>query len=174
MDLATFRLEKDRFMKTHAQSPLPSEQRRTFTGLDYYPENPDLCFDVTITPDPEQPIEDIATSTGDIRSFQRAGSFQFTVKGEQYRLYVYYDPQGDYEYIPFTDQTTGKETYGAGRYIEPERLPDGKYRIDFNRAYNPFCAYSPSWSCPIPPRENHVDVRIEAGEKEYRVPSTEC
>ena len=69
--------------------------------------------------------------------------------------------------ILFTDRTTGKETYGAGRYLDLEPPQDGLYTVDFNRAYNPFCAYTGVYNCPIPPPENHLPVAIRAGEKTY-------
>ncbi len=68
-------------------------------------------------------------------------------------------------FLPFVDSQAGKGTYGAGRYLDPEQLPNGKFLIDFNLAYNPYCAYNENWNCPIPPTENKLDVPIRAGEK---------
>ena len=73
---------------------------------------------------------------------------------------------GDF-FLPFVDATAPDETYGAGRYLDIEPIGDGKFLIDFNYAYNPYCAYNDKWSCPIPPKENRLKVRIEAGEKKY-------
>ena len=75
--------------------------------------------------------------------------------------------------MPFVDALAGRETYGAGRYVEPERLDDGKLLVDFNQAYNPYCAYNANWSCPLPPRENRLQVPIRAGEKIYSQESSE-
>lgn len=167
MDLATFRREKDRFMKTHPQAPLTSQQQKTFQGLNYFPENPALRFETALIPDPQRPQLQMATSTGADRTFRRIGSFAFTVAGIQQRLFIYQDEDGGDYFLPFMDETTGKETYGAGRYVEVEPLPGNRLRVDFNMAYNPYCAYNESWSCPIPPLENTVAARIEAGEKVY-------
>ncbi len=167
MDLAVFRREKDRFMKTHPQSPLTPEQKKTFAGLSYFPENPALRFEVTITPDPEKPVVEMITSTGAQRTYRRSGWFQFTIGNQQHRLYVYQDEEGGDYFLPFVDATSGKETYGAGRYLELEPLAKGKFRVDFNMAYNPYCAYNEQWSCPIPPFENRVAAPIEAGEKVF-------
>ena len=167
MDLATFRHEKDRFMKSHPQSPLTAQQKRDFSGLKYYPENPALRFEVAVTPDPEKPSVVMATSTGDEQHYVREGFFRFTVDGREQTLYVYRAEGGGDYFLPFVDQTSGNETYGAGRYLEVEPLPDGKLEIDFNLAYNPYCAYNENWSCPIPPRENRITARIEAGEKAF-------
>ena len=71
-------------------------------------------------------------------------------------------------FLPFADATSGVETYGAGRYLEPEALPDGRMSVDFNYAYNPYCAYNERWSCPITPAENRIDVPIRGGERIFR------
>jgi uncharacterized protein (DUF1684 family) len=81
-------------------------------------------------------------------------------------LQVYADGYGGY-FLPFADATSPQETYGAGRYLEPEEVSPGILHVDFNLAYNPFCAYNERWSCPIPPHENRLKVRIEAGEKKF-------
>ena len=108
MDLAEFRAEKDRFMKTHPQSPLTPQQKRSFTGLKYYPENLDLRFDVSITPDPEQPTLEMATSSGESRPYIRAGSFQFPIRGKTYQLYVYRDEGGGDYFLPFGARASGR------------------------------------------------------------------
>ena len=73
-----------------------------------------------------------------------------------------------FTFIPFVDAQAGKETYGAGRYLDPEVLPDGRLVLDFNLAYNPYCAYNERYSCPIPPAENRLEAVIQAGEKSYK------
>lgn len=173
MDLETFRREKDQFMKSHPHSPLTPEQQKEFTSLNYFPENPALCFDVTLTPDPDRPIVAIETSGGAGRFYRRAGSVIVLIDGTPCQLVIYLPEQGEGYFLPFTDETTGQETYSGGRYIEPAPLPDGSLHIDFNLAYNPYCAYNDRWSCAIPPRMNKIAARIEAGEKGYAVLSTE-
>jgi uncharacterized protein (DUF1684 family) len=90
------------------------------------------------------------------------------VDGQEAALTIYRDDEGEY-FLPFADALAGHETYGAGRYLEPLDLEDGKVRVDFNYAYNPYCAYNEGWSCPLTPRENRLKVPIRAGEKVYHV-----
>jgi uncharacterized protein (DUF1684 family) len=87
------------------------------------------------------------------------------VEGQPVELTLYKDSHGFF--LPFVDSLAGKETYGAGRYLEPEALGEGKFLVDFNLAYNPWCAYSPMYSCPLPPDENRLTVPIRAGEKDF-------
>lgn len=167
-ELTDFRKAKDVFFKTDDQSPLSREQRKTFTGLRYFPENPNLRFEVSLekTAAPERVA--VATSTGDEQEFWHVGQIQFAVQGQKAALQVYQSTRGGDYFIPFVDATAPEETYGAGRYLEPEELPEGRLRVDFNRSYNPYCAYNDQWSCPLPPHENRLKVRLEAGEMKFR------
>jgi hypothetical protein len=105
------------------------------------------------------------TSTGDVVTYERFGRFQFTVDDQSAELTIY-TSDGEY-FLPFTDALAGKETYGAGRYLEPHPLGNGMFLIDFNYAYNPYCAYNARWSCPLTPFENRLKVSIRAGEKNF-------
>ena len=107
------------------------------------------------------------TSTGSVSEYAKYGHVSFDVNGAIATLQVYQDPEGGDFFLPFVDATAPADTYGAGRYLDIEPSGAGKFLIDFNYAYNPYCAYNDKWSCPIPPRENRVKVRIEAGEKKY-------
>jgi len=113
----------------------------------------------------------LATNTGEIRRGLRYGYFDFQVSGQTCRLQVYRleDASGSVPslFIPFRDATSGVETYASGRYIDLQENTSGKYELDFNRAYNPYCAYNSEFSCPIPPVENTLGVAIRAGEKKY-------
>lgn len=160
--LLAMRHEKDTFFKTSAYSPLTPEQQAEFDGLRYYDPNPDLDLTVTVTPFAEQDTLVMQTNTGDTQTYRRYGSFTFMVDGQQATLTIYAAPHG--YFLPFTDANAGVETYGAGRYLEPEPLGGGTFHVDFNQAYNPYCAYSPYYSCPIPPAENRLAVAIRAGE----------
>ena len=162
-ELDDFRSEKDRFMATDLQSPLQAEQKRTFKGLQYFPENPGLRLEVTIEPLAEQNIIQMQTSTGDIQEYVRYGKFKFMVDGQEAELTIYADSNG--YFLPFVDAQAGKETYPAGRYLEPIDLGKRKFLIDFNYAYNPYCAYNDYWSCPLTPFENRLKSPIRAGEK---------
>jgi hypothetical protein len=164
-DLTEFRARKDDFFKNDRRSPLTREQRRAFAGLVYFPENPALRFLTTLETYPEPEQVTMVTSAGDVEDFLRVGSVRFSVDGLPQELQVYRSPGGGSLFLPFVDATAPEETYGAGRYLELEELPDGRLVLDFNYAYNPYCAYNEHWRCPIPPRENRLAVRIEAGEK---------
>jgi uncharacterized protein len=165
-ELDEFRAQKDAFFKTHAQSPLTPEQQQAFEGLHYFPENPALRLVVPVEACADQEAIVMQTSTGDVREYIRYGRLQFSVDGQAVELTLYVD--GDAYFLPFADALAGEETYGAGRYLEPEPAGDGQFVIDFNLAYNPYCAYNDDWSCPITPRENRLAVPIRAGEKTYQ------
>ncbi len=155
--------EKDNFFKLNPQSPLTPEQRQKFNHLTYYPENPELDLQVRVEVFAEQATIPVQTTTGTTQHFKRYGEFTFNVDGETARLTIY---EASYGYfLPFVDSGAGTETYSAGRYLEPERLGDNLFRIDFNHAYNPYCAYSPQWTCPITPAENRLKLPVHAGEK---------
>ncbi len=167
-ELTEFRAQKDEFFRDDPQSPLTKEQRKSFAGLVYFPENPELRIVTKLEPyeDPE-PVT-LTTSTGDVEDFVRVGRVRFSVDGQTQELQVYQDSQGGELFLPFADATSGAETYGAGRYVELEKSPDGQIVLDFNYAYNPYCAYNEYWRCPIPPRENRLKARLEAGEKKFK------
>ncbi len=162
-ELDRFRAQKDEFFAAHPQSPLTPEQQQTFHGLSYFPENPALRLEVMLEEFPEKDEIRMQTSTGDIRAYTRYGRFQFMVDGEPAALTVYADEHGFF--LPFVDALAGKETYGAGRYLEPRPLGNGRFLVDFNLAYNPYCAYNEQWSCPVTPAENRLRVPIRAGER---------
>ena len=161
--LDTFRSQKDEFFRVHPQSPLTPGQQADFQGLSYFPENPDLRIEAEVQPFSEQDEIVMQTSTGDTRSYRRYGRLQFTVDGQPAGLTLYADEHGFF--LPFVDALAGKETYGAGRYLEPRPLDDGTFLVDFNLAYNPYCAYNEQWSCPLTPFEKRLSVPIRAGEK---------
>jgi uncharacterized protein (DUF1684 family) len=163
--LDVFRREKDDFFRHDPNSPLTPEQRLGFTGLRYFPENPALRLTVDVEPFAEAETIRMQTSTGDVQTYERYGRFTFEVDGRPAALTVY-RVDGSY-FLPFVDALAGGETYGAGRYLEPEELPDGRLEVDFNYAYNPYCAYNENWSCPIPPAENRLKVPIRAGEMTF-------
>jgi uncharacterized protein (DUF1684 family) len=158
-----FRSEKDDFFVHSPQSPLDQEQQRAFQGLRYFPENPALRIEVPVEVFPTQEIISIQTTGGVPQSYRRYGRFKFNVGSENAELTLYASEDG--YFLPFVDSMAGKETYPAGRYIEVEKLAKGKFLVDFNLAYNPYCAYNDQWSCPLTPAENRLKVPIRAGEK---------
>jgi uncharacterized protein (DUF1684 family) len=164
------RLNKDDYFKRAPKSPIPDDERAAFGGLHYYAVNDELRFELlTLGPVPENLEEElhVQTSDGAVKHGRRAGTFEFTVAGVDYQL-VALQLEGsptDQLFVPFRDGTNDDDTYEAGRYLDLAAQDDGTYDLDFNLAYAPFCAYSPSYSCPLPPRENWLSVRLEAGER---------
>lgn len=164
-ELTDFRAEKDEFFGRHPQSPLTPDQRRGFVGLQYFPENDALRLEVQAEPLFDQQPMQMQTSTGGVQMYVRHAHFKFQVDGQEAELTIYQSENG--YFLPFVDSLAGKETYPAGRYLEPESLPGNRFLVDFNLAYNPYCAYNEMWSCPITPAENRLKVPIRAGEKLY-------
>jgi uncharacterized protein (DUF1684 family) len=164
--LQGFRERKDAFFKEHESSPLTAEQKETFEHLSYFPANPDLSLIVELDRDGEGIGEEITVGTmsGEAKQYVRVGRFTFEVDGEQATLSVFQDKITGKFFLPFRDTTAGEETYSVGRYLDPKARPDGRLVIDFNMAYNPYCAYNMGWSCTIPPMENRINVPIRAGE----------
>jgi uncharacterized protein (DUF1684 family) len=156
------RREKDEFFRTHPMSPLSPEQQEKFTQLRYYPYNAALDLRLPLEVFQTQDVITVETSSGEERRYRRLGEIRFAVGDEEARLTVYETPHG--LFLPFVDAGINVETYGAGRYLEPEELDDGSLHIDFNQAYNPYCAYSEGYSCPLTPQENRLNVSICAGE----------
>ena len=161
-----FRAQKDEFFEFDPHSPLTPDQKESFFGLKYFPVREDLRFDLEIEKFDSPNTIEMQTSTGDLRPFTRYGRIQFWVDGERTSLTVFASEHGFF--IPFVDSQGGKETYGAGRYLDPELNDDGTLNVDFNLAYNPYCAYNDLYSCPIPPVENRLSVAIKAGEMNYK------
>lgn len=165
-----FRLDKDEFFKTMPASPIPDAERSGFEGLPYYPVDERLVFDdLRLEPyTGDEPSNfQIPTSDGKLRPARRAGILRFELDGAPRQLTAYTFDGGDGAslFVPFLDQTSGTETYGAGRYLDLEPEFDGTYSLDFNLAYHPSCVYDPQFSCPLTPAENRLPVRIEAGER---------
>jgi uncharacterized protein (DUF1684 family) len=164
-ELEEFRASKDEFFVRHPQSPLTSEQKQNFHGLNYFDENKDLQMEVHVDKFPEQKQIVIQTSTGQSQPYTRYGKFKFSVDGQEVELTLYSSDHGFF--LPFADSLAGEETYPAGRYLEPDPLPGDRFLVDFNMAYNPYCAYNEIWSCPLTPPENRLNVPIRAGEKMF-------
>ena len=165
-DLVKFRKQKDAFFKSDPHSPLSQEQQRAFEGLNYYPENLALRFDAEVEPFTDHMHVQMQTSTGDVQNYVKYGTFRFEVDDQPAVLTVYASEDGG-AFVPFADATSGPETYGAGRYLDLEHHGGNRFHVDFNLAYSPWCAYSPAFSCPIPPMENRLQVPIRAGEKNF-------
>jgi uncharacterized protein (DUF1684 family) len=168
--LAGYRHRRDHFFGSHPHSPLSEEQRARFRGLDYFPERPDLALTLPLDESDADIGDhlDLPTTDGRTKPFVRAGRIRFAVDGSDVTLTVLREADQGGLFIPFRDASAGTETYEFGRYLEPQVRPDGTLDVDFNYAYNPFCAYGEGWSCPIPPEENQLAVVIPAGERMFR------
>ncbi|MHA2365268.1 MAG: DUF1684 domain-containing protein, partial [Candidatus Hodarchaeales archaeon] len=167
------RQQKDEFFAKHQQSPLVLEDKEHFRGLNYFTINEELNFvriEINEFPSPNEEYI-MQTNTGAHQTYTKYGKVVFPVNGKKYELIVYTNPSigEDYYFIPFWDETVlTQETYGAGRYLELEKIEQNSFILDFNKAYNPYCAYSPHFSCPLTPPDNRLKVRIEAGEKTFK------
>jgi len=174
-EISAYRQKQDETFRDASKTPLESKDRKRFRGLDYFP--PDLTYRVKakFVPNENPVFFKMKTTTSRLPDYVKYGEVHFTIENRPYKLEVYQSPEiiqrpgyADYLFIPFTDLTNGETTYEGGRYLEM-RIPDSEEVIvDFNMAYNPYCAYSPKFSCPIPPEANHLDLAIPAGEKKYK------
>jgi uncharacterized protein (DUF1684 family) len=167
--LETYRANKDDYLRVNPNSPLPYEYRDLFEGLPYYEWNPNLVFTVEVRPADGAEVT-IATSDGTERTYRRAATVTLDIGGQEQTLALY-DTGHPGLFLPFRDGTSGRETYGGGRYVDLAPNEDGTVTIDFNLAYSPFCAYNDGYSCALPPAENWMTVPVEAGEKTWRKPS---
>lgn len=163
---AAFRAEKDEFLRDHPHSPIPHQERSDFGGLRYFEPNPALQLRLEPRPADGAPVR-VQTSDGQLREYHRAAIVEFAVGDETVSLTLLSQPGRPGYFLPFRDSTSGKGTYGAGRYLDLEEAEDGNVQVDFNLAYNPYCAYNEAYSCPLPPHENWLQVPIEAGEMDY-------
>ena len=172
-EIDDFREGKDRYFEGGQESPLTQEQQDRFLGLEHFLENPRLQFVLTVSEFPEDDKEAIqmATGAGETASHRRWGQLKFEVGGTPVVLTVYRGEDADVLFLPFTDATTGDESYADGCYLDLPATGDG-HLVDFNYAYNPYCAYNPPLELPDSPVENRLSVAIDAGEKTF--PDARC
>lgn len=170
--VAAFQQELNAEYRNSAQSPLPAEVRATFSGLPFFPVNYAACVEARFVRDSSQAAFAMPTSTTRRPLYRKYGELHFTMEGQARKLTVYQslDLQRkagyeDYLFVPFTDLTNGHGSYGGGRYLDLRfgQIRQGRLLLDFNRAYNPYCAYNSTYSCPVPPAENQLRVAIRAG-----------
>ncbi|AEV31450.1 Protein of unknown function (DUF1684) [Owenweeksia hongkongensis DSM 17368] len=166
-----WRKKQNAEFRDSTQSPLKDIDRKNFDSLAFYPINETFYIIASVTQTPDSVPFKMKTSTDRLADYRQWGIAHFEIDSQKFDLPVYQNLRllslpnyKDYLFIPFTDLTNGEETYGAGRYVEAT-LPEGDtLLIDFNKAYNPYCAYNDKYSCPIPPKENHLGIEIKAGE----------
>lgn len=164
------RLDKDRFLRTDRDSPVPPEQRAAFPGLPYFDIKPEYRVPAFLTElRGEAPvIIEMQQTNNETEKMRKVGALGFAIGAVQYTLTAFAnvdDRTMETLFVPFGDLTNGSDTYGGGRYMNLRRTPTGLYDLDFNQAFHPYCVYNPTWICPVPPRENRLPVAIPAGER---------
>jgi uncharacterized protein (DUF1684 family) len=162
--LAAERAAKDaQFM--HDDEPIPRDKKAQFLPLAYFPIDPEYHVVAALAPAPDQPSLMMPTSSGQMRKMIRLGTLEFTLKGQPMTLSAFTENDINRLFVPFSDLTSGTETYAAGRFMDLDRTGTNLYELDFNRAYIPYCYYNATFECPYPPAENRLKVPIRAGER---------
>lgn len=173
--IAAIRAAKDDSFKNDKDSPVPADKKAMLLPLAYFPIDENYAVPASLEPAPDRTRIQVPTSTGKIRDIERVGTLKFSLKGQSLRLTAFVEvdqPQANRLFVPFSDLTSGAETYPAGRYMELDPTPTGIYVVDFNVAYHPYCYYSPEFDCPFPPKENRLEVPVRAGEKMQKADSS--
>lgn len=166
------REEKDRFMRSSSESPF-KEIDAKFEGLKYF--EPDIRYkiDARLIPAKEKKLRTLATNDGLEKTYAVYGHAEFELDNETHSLLILeiidMGPHRGTLFLAFGDASSANETYGAGRYLDVKKPGGSSILLDFNKAYNPYCAYAEQFSCPLPPKENLLSVAIKAGEKTYYV-----
>lgn len=165
------RKENNEYMKNDPNSPFNKKGKVEFHSLNYYPVDKDFIFESKLY---ENEVKDTVTiygTKGEPRETVRWGYVLINYEGEEHKVHVYESTYDEKQYysIWFTDKTTGETTYEVGRYLSFDKVEDTGhvYTIDFNKAFNPYCAYTPTYSCAIPTKEDYIDIAIEAGEQKF-------
>lgn len=170
------KIEKERerqfkFIRFNIESPLTEEQKRTFTKLTFYEIDPSYKVKARLIPIENKKVREVPLTDGSKQRYIEHSYAEFELGGKTNKLLLLQamdEPDKRNFFLAFADNTSAGETYGGGRYLNVRQ--DGKTSItlDFNLAYNPYCAYNPDYACPIPPKENLLDIALEAGEKNYK------
>lgn len=163
------------YLQAFHQNPASPLSKKELKKVAFFAPDEAFLLACTFTPTPDAVPFEMPTYNGSTKTYAQYGIARFTLNGQEYQLNIYRMsgrtlPQyRDLLFVPFKDLSNGESTYGGGRYLDlrVQDIIDGNLVLDFNKTYNPYCAYSDGYSCPIPPDENHIEVRILAGEKEY-------
>jgi uncharacterized protein (DUF1684 family) len=164
------RAAKDEHMRSGEDSPF-GDEKKNFRGLNYFP--PDLKYRISakLIPIENKKMVVLSTSDGAEKKYLEYAFAEFVLNNTPCKLLILEITEGEYKgvlFLAFADETSAKETYGAGRYIDLKKIPGAtSITLDFNEAYNPYCAYSDNFSCPFPPKENILTTAVLAGEKKY-------
>jgi hypothetical protein len=164
--LKAFRDSRDRQFREE-KDPIPASRKDKLLPLPYFSADESYVVPAQLKLADQRPTVTMPTSTGTLRRYQRVGVLEFTLQNQTFSLGAFVEdgqPIVDL-FVPFVDTTSGQETYPAGRYLDLHPTATGFYTIDFNRAYNPYCAYNESYECPYPPPSNRLTIAIRAGEK---------
>lgn len=165
--ITTARTEKDAAFQKQAE-PVPENRKAELLPLLYYPIDASYNVPAILKPPTDTATFQMVYSDGAIRDVRRLGTLEFTLRGQPLKLTAYQEvgsPDVNHVFVPFTDLSSGVDTYAAGRYIDLRRTPTTYYELDFNVAYNPSCYFSPLYSCPVAPKENRLPIEVPAGEK---------
>ncbi len=162
------RKEKDQNFRNSEESPIMD--KTSFNGLNYFPVDPNFRVTAVIEKIEKKPLKTLKTSDGKIQQYKQFAYAKFKLDGQRYKLLLL-KPAGfrdlDIIFTAFADNTSGEETYGGGRYLDLDFKNARQIKLDFNKAYNPYCEYNSKYSCPLPPPENILSMSIQAGEKKY-------
>lgn len=165
-ELRVEREMKDRFMGRHPESPFVAEGVPGFDGLRYFPVDERFCVEARLERRPVPEEAYLRTNRDGQSTVRYLGDLTFSLEGRRLRLRLYHAGEGvgTSVFVPFRDATSGSESYGPGRYITLELTEDDHYQLDFNRAFNPYCAYTDAYECGFPPAENDLPIEVRAGE----------
>tara|TARA_R110002050_G_scaffold144363_2_gene269898 strand:+ start:18364 stop:18975 length:612 start_codon:yes stop_codon:yes gene_type:complete len=167
-----FRIELNHEFGDSLDSPLKEEDRLQFDHLNFFSLNSKYAVMAKIERIDTAKAFAMATTTGRKAIYQKYALLRFQLDGQEQQLFVYQSHRlklmegyEDYLFLPFSDESNGFESYGGGRFIDLRMVKSDSLLIDFNKAYNPYCAYNEKYSCPIPPKENHLKIKVLAGVK---------
>ncbi len=175
---SAFQQKLNALFKDATKSPLKKSDLKNFKGLDFFPVDSSYIVNAVLQRTPDSPYVEMATTDDRKPYYREYGGLYFTLKGKKFNLTLYQsleesqDPTyNDYLFLPFTDLTSGEESYGGGRYMNVFRssiTSDDTIELNFNNTYNPYCTYDEEYSCPITPRKNHLPIAIKAGIKNFK------
>ena len=164
--------------KDASKSPLKNKDLKSFKGLDFFPVDSSYIIIASIEKTPDTPFLGMATNTDEKSYYRKFGILTFTLKEKEMQLTLYESLEEsenpvfeDYLFLPFTDETSGSDSYGGGRYMDVFKSKintNGTLELNFNNTYNPYCAYNDDYSCPLTPRDNHLSMEILAGVKDFK------
>ena len=163
--LEAARLAKDAVL-TKESDVVPENRKLELLPLSYFPVNPSYNVPAELKLLKQADVIEMAYSTGEVQQMRRVGMLEFSINGQPLKLTAFVDAaRPNRLFVPFSDLTSGTETYAAGRFMDLNRNGTGIYEVDFNRAYIPYCYYNPTYECPYPPAENRLKMPIRAGER---------